>query len=465
MVLHEDAESPPERLLQAIWLHQRVLRDQLKTLDGVPVRVLHPGFHNVEGGPDFRGAMVQIGERAPVLGDVEVDLRASGWHSHGHDCNPAFQKVVLHVVWYAERSAAGSPPLLPLRDSLDAPLGELSLWLGGENAPGFPEQLRGKCCAPLRHLPEERLIDLLHQAAGVRLRSKGSLFGARAKQVGWEQSLWEGLFRGLGYKNNVWPMQRLGELRLRWNHDGDSGGSSQTLQARLLGLSGLLPAELTRNEVGADTYLRAVWDRWWRERDGFSDVVLPRTLWRLHGLRPANHPQRRLALAAGWSVSGSVAGKLRSWCATQAKPCEMCRSLPALLQVPADDFWSWHWTLKSAQLKTPQPLLGPARAADLAMNVVIPWLWTRALEGQNQDVQATLEECYFSWPAAGDNSVLRLARERLLGRSDPHILANAAAQQGLIQLVRDFCDHSNSICEQCRLPELVREREICAPLR
>ena len=48
-ILHEDRDSPPERLLQAIWQHQRLRRDQLKTLDGQPVRVLHPGFGSPEG--------------------------------------------------------------------------------------------------------------------------------------------------------------------------------------------------------------------------------------------------------------------------------------------------------------------------------------------------------------------------------------------------------------------------------
>src|SRR5258708_39800715 len=75
-LLREDIESPPERLLQAVWLHQRLLRDQLKTLDGLPVRVLHPGFRSVEGGPDFRGAVVQMGDEPAQTGDVEVDIRS-----------------------------------------------------------------------------------------------------------------------------------------------------------------------------------------------------------------------------------------------------------------------------------------------------------------------------------------------------------------------------------------------------
>jgi hypothetical protein len=454
MVLREDQDSPPERLLQAIWGHQRLMRDQLRTLDGQNVRVLHPGFHNLEGGPDFRQAVIQLGDSVVREGDIEVDLRSNGWHAHGHDSNPAFRNVVLHVVWESERPAAGAPPLLLMRDFLDAPLGELSLWLGSESSQVFPEETRGKCCAALRSLSTERLVELLHQAAHVRLRSKAALFQARARQVGWEQSLWEGLFRALGYKHNAWPMQRLGELRPRW-----SAGCTkpQPLQARLLGLSGLLPAELTWKQTGADHYLRGVWDQWWRERDEFSDVILPRTVWRLHGLRPANHPQRRLALAAGWSVAACLTSKLETWCAKDLAAHQVRGSLLEALQVEPDDFWSWHWTLHSGRLKKEQPLLGGTRVADFAMNVVIPWLWIRAVEGKNQEVQRRLEQRYFEWPAAEDNSVLKLARERLLGGKDRRALAGAAAQQGLIQIVRDFCDHSNSVCEKCKLPDLVGE--------
>ena len=207
--LHEDPDSPPERLLQALWLHQRLLRDQLRTLDGQTLRVLHPGFQNFEGGPDFRGASLQFGDAAPQSGDVEVDLRSNGWRAHGHDRNPAFRGVILHVVWECERPVAGTPPVLVLRQALDAPLGELSLWLGGETVQALPEEFRGQCSAPLRDLGPEPLLELLGQAAQVRLRSKAAQFQARARQAGWEQSLWEGLFRALGYKHNVPILQNV----------------------------------------------------------------------------------------------------------------------------------------------------------------------------------------------------------------------------------------------------------------
>ena len=291
---------PPERLLQAVWQHQRVLRDQLTLADGRTVRVLHPGFLNREAGPDFRDALVQFGSDTPLRGDVEVDLAASGWHAHRHDVNPNFRAVVLHVVWDG-RDTDGLPTLA-LKSRLDAPLGELSEWFGGEDATRSGG-LAGKCCGPLHELPREQLVAILRQAALVRLQLKAAQLAARARQCGWEQALWEGLFAALGYKHNVWPMRRLAEL---------AGASSDKLtvalwQARFTGWSGLLPAELPRGRGADAEYLRQLWDAWWRERERFGEVILPRTAWRMSGLRPANQPLRRLALAAHWyDAQGAV---------------------------------------------------------------------------------------------------------------------------------------------------------------
>lgn len=456
--LREDEAPPPENLLQAVWQHQRLLRDQLTTLDGRTLRILHPGFLNREGGPDFRGAVLQFAGEPPRTGDVEVDLEPAGWRAHGHDKNPNFKNVILHVVWNGTPNARAARaetaiPAVSIRGKLDAPLAELNLWLNSEESESLPEQLRGKCSAPLGELPPEKVRDLLLQAAQIRFRSKAAQLQARARHAGWEQSLWEGIFRALGYKHNVWPMQSLAENRSRWF-------APQTpplaLQARLLGVAGLLPAELTRAQASADSYLRTIWDHWWREREEFSDCALPREAWRFHGQRPANHPQRRLALAAHWLAANALPSWLEQWCAKKFTNGETSAALLKILQIEPDAFWSWHWTIRSPRLKKPQPLLGASRVTDLAVNVILPWLWIRAFEGKNAELQREIESRFNNWPAAEDNSVLRLARQRLLGNASRRTLKTAAEQQGLIQIVRDFCDHSNAVCENCRFPGLAR---------
>jgi hypothetical protein len=458
--LHDENGAPSERLLQAVWQHQRLRRDQLKTTDGKVVRIFHPGFVSVEGGPDFGGSILQIGDQPPRAGDVEIDLRSNGWRAHGHDQNKSFQNVILHVVWQGDgtpdtspATASNRPPTLVLHNFLDAPLAELRLSLEHEPLRSLPENLRGKCSSPLRELDETQLAELLRAAARVRFQFKAGQILARAKTAGWEQSLWENFFRALGYKHNVWPMQHLAETKPRWSRGADSAFE---LQARLLGVSGLLPDELTRAQKSTDNYLRRIWDCWWRERDEFADCSLPRAAWKFHGLRPANHPQRRLALASHWLADGNFISKIENWCAAELPDKQLLDSLHKIFRVERDEFWSWHWTFKSARMKKPSPLLGDARVTDLAVNVILPWLWVRAVEGKNEQLRRVIERRYFAWPAAEDNSVLKLARQRLLGNANARVLKTAAAQQGLMQIVRDFCGHSNAVCENCRFPELVR---------
>jgi hypothetical protein len=129
--------------------------------------------------------------------------------------------------------------------------------------------------------------------------------------------------------------------------------------------------------------------------------------------------------------------------------------LEALFSPGEHPFWSYHTTLQSKRAKTASPLLGQARANDLAVNIVFPWLWARVDAGGNAELRSKLEEAFTRLPAGEDNAILRLARSRLLAR--PRGLPGLAfVQQGLLQIVRDFCAQSDSLCSQCRFPELVR---------
>ncbi|MHB9007100.1 MAG: DUF2851 family protein [Limisphaerales bacterium] len=448
---------PPEHLLQQIWRHQRLHRDHLKTTAGERLTILHPGFWNREAGPDFRDAVLQFGEEPAVTGDVEVDLAAEGWHHHGHDLNPNYRRVRLHVVWKVDAAKTAPLPTVAIREAIDAPLSELEEWLGTETAAVSLAGLQaGQCAGPLNRLETDTAIELLTQAASVRLRQKASQLRARARDAGWEQALWEAVLAALGYKHNAWPMRRLGELRARLAAtEAGRTPSPLELQARLLGVSGLLPSEPPRAGPAAREHWRRLWDLWWRERAALAPASLPRSVWRLAGVRPANHPQRRLALAAGWMADPDWARRLQGWATDAVGEEEPVASLLRVLQPPRDDFWERHWTFGSAVRTGPQPLLGPPRATDLAMNAILPWFWSRADAGENLELRERVERRYFAWPAAQDNALLRLARLRLFAGRRVTLPRRAALQQGLMQIVRDFCDHSNALCDGCCFPQLV----------
>jgi hypothetical protein len=451
VALHDSPDGiPTERFLQTLWQHQRLLRGSLTTLDGRHVRILHPGFWNHEAGPDFHNALVQFNNDFPLTGDVEIDLLPTAWHSHGHDRNPAYSHVILHVVWDAAPPAANQLPTLALKSALDSPLDELRHWLGTDAK--LPPNLAGRCLTPLRALPDDTVSELLHQAAAVRLRRKGQELAARAREAGWEQALREGLFAALGYKHNAWPMRRLAEL-LPNLVDPKSTPCPALLHARLLGIANLLPHDLAACRPSAERYLREAWDLWWRDKDAFQPLALPPSAWRFHGSRPANHPQRRLALAAQWLAAGNLTRHLEAWLDCDLPDRKLSSSLFAILQGQPDPFWSWHWTFRAPRLPQAQPLLGPQRATDLAINVILPWLWMRAVVGQNESLRQVAEHRYHIWPAAEDNALLRHARQRLLGDSRRSLFRTASHQQGLLQVERDFCEQSNALCHNCPFPD------------
>jgi len=469
--LHEGG-PPPERWLQQVWRHQRVRRTQLHLADGAPLRVLHPGFWNREAGPDFRRAVIQFGDDPPRTGDVELDLVTAGWRGHGHATSERFAQVILHVVWDEADTDRSRPPVMAIKPFLDAPLSELAEWLDLEAPASVPDNVPGRCSGPLRELSTDTLTELLRQAAQLRRERKAVEFTARARHVGWENALWEGLLAALGYKHNAWAFRRLAELvplagRLPMAEAPSAPAHPMALEAHFLGLAGLLPLDLSR---GADPHLRGLWDCWWRERDALNEIIVPKTLWRLAGIRPANRPERRLVLAAHWRYQPTLPTRLENWIRSTPtrRPSERALDLlqllaPSAAETPA--FWARHWTLRSMELPEAHPLLGAPRVTDLAVNVILPWLWARiGREGGPSELRQAVELCWREWPAGEDNAVLRLTRQRLFGTQQMRLPARAFVQQGLLQITRDFCDSAGALCHECRFPDFVRAPERLNPV-
>src|SRR5690606_12486185 len=60
--------------------------------------VKSPGFRNTHSSPDFFDAKLKLGAME-WAGSVEIHIQSSGWRQHRHHEDPAYENVVLHVVW------------------------------------------------------------------------------------------------------------------------------------------------------------------------------------------------------------------------------------------------------------------------------------------------------------------------------------------------------------------------------
>lgn len=420
--VREEPAPADEMAWQAAWF-SGAFGCEFRTTDGDDVRIENFGEWNREAGPDFVRATVKVGDRV-LHGAIEIDLKAGGWEQHGHGQNPDYENVVLHVVVH-HATKRHFPRTAAHREIAQIFLDENAAQPAND-APLVVSR-PGRCCAPLRDLPDAQLLELVTAAASRRLARKASLLHAMAGARGADHALFEALAVALGYKNNKLPFQILAQRVPR------KVAATPRGEALLFGLAGFLeqpepPSPVARREISA------LWRNWWRMRAGFT--ILPRRSWKLSGLRPANHPLRRL---------GALATVARHW--KKVRPAlesgdhqHVARVLGAL-QHP---FWSYHTGWNSPARRRPLALIGPDRIRDIFVNVCLPWSWPDINDAVWQD-----------WPAGAPSAPLRAVQARLFGDSPPRLPRKLHVQQGLLQIYADFCLHEEGDCARCAFPRLV----------
>jgi len=88
-----------ERHVQAIWYDAALRPSNLVTRRGSAVTVVSPGEWNLEAGPDFKNAVLEIGkDRRRVIGDVEVHLCPADWDVHFLSFYWAFTPTYFRVL-------------------------------------------------------------------------------------------------------------------------------------------------------------------------------------------------------------------------------------------------------------------------------------------------------------------------------------------------------------------------------
>lgn len=249
----------PEKLLQQIWLRREFDQAGAQTTDGREVRVVSPGRWNLLGGPDFMEARLEIGG-VVHQGDVEVHLRVQDWVAHGHATDPAYDRVVLHVVLFptTEKTTLGGGgrpiPILALLPLLYHDLEEYAADAAVSSLANRPSV---RIIEALGGLSGQARGDLLRLQADRRWRQKVHFACVRLDKLGWDQACHQTILEILGYRYNRVAMLRVASL----------------FPLRAWIAEGLEP----------DTVYAKIHESW-----------------ALHGVRPANHPRTRVRQYGMW---------------------------------------------------------------------------------------------------------------------------------------------------------------------
>ncbi len=215
-----------ERHLVELWRQQRLPAAGLRSEDGEELRIIYPGRPGDGVGPDFIGAVIECGHRR-LTADVELHVRSTQWRQHGHQRDPAYNNVGLHVVLEADS-------VEPTRRQ-DGRL--VSVLAVARYLRTVPRRLSARpvgSCPGARRSPRA-IGRRLDRAGDDRFRMKSSCFANELAHTAPGQVLFEGIMEALGYTRNKAPFRVLAQ---RLPLAALTGEPLETAQARLSGPPG-----------------------------------------------------------------------------------------------------------------------------------------------------------------------------------------------------------------------------------
>lgn len=416
-----------EEFLHYAWKYRRFVGRDLSTVDGKSIDILQPGRHNRDAGPDFLDARLRIDDTV-WAGNVEIHLAASDWHRHGHDKDPAYDNVILHVVFAHDSDIFNGNgqliPALSLKDRIDYQTYRYyRSWL---KSSGYIP-----CDPANRDVPIPIKTSAIQAAAVERIEAKSEVYLDHLNETrgDLDTAFYRVLLRGFGLKVNAMPFEQLARItpfhivRKVRNNLAD-------LEALLLGQAGFLHDLNTK-----DAYLQSSVSRYEFLVGKYKLHSMPKSSWKLFRLRPPNFPQVRLAQLARFIHRHESIAR-------QAAELENVEDARRFFDVTLnDDFWLSHYTLE----KTSPPVaksIGSNVTDLLIINAVAPYQF--ALSRYNKDVSYRERAINLleTMPSEKNSVVRKFAEMGFVSKS-------AFDTQGVIQLKHFYCDERK--CLSCKV--------------
>lgn len=415
-----------EEIFQLLWA-RRMLGLPLTLINGERVKVIDPGTLNRNSGPDFFNAKVKIGGKT-WAGNIEIHMKASDWHRHGHDNDSAYNNVILHVVAVSDtiivRGDGSEIPQLAV--SLPKNFYETFAYLTSS----VPEV---RCASRIHEVDSIRRTDWLESLTLERIQQKVARIEEilRDRNGDWNAACFMTLARGLGFGLNSLPFEMLANS-ISLNHLRRHTDNILQMEAIFFGQAGLLDPMLNRDDQRYQLMCREY--LFLARKYGLHPI--PRSCWKFARTRPQNLPYRRIALLAkGMAETPDLLNKIIHSGGDEEK-------LRSLFQWNVDPYWSRRLTFGGAgQGQANPPSLSEASINILLINVVVPLLYAYALLHSDHELKESAVNLLLVLPPE-HNAIVKAWQQ--LGFSPK----DAAGSQALIHLRKEYCDRHE--CLRCR---------------
>jgi hypothetical protein len=427
----------PESKVVQIW-QDCAGRNDLETEEDGAVRVLYRGRLNDGSGADFLDAVIQT-SHGQLTGDIEIHTKTSDWRAHRHHLDPLYNRVILHVVLRHDTAKS-----VRLQNGQNAPtltLQKLSA-LPDDRSPISPSLI--SCPGDGKTRDIQLLGQVLDEAGEQRFQSRTVGYQAVSSPEEAGQALYRGVMTALGYSQNKYAMAELAcRMPLRRLESMVTAATPDKeclaiYQAMLLGAAGLLPRQCFKRRRD-DT--EGVWGeklaRIWSAAG--ETVTMSATGWQFFRVRPGNYPTRRIA-AMSFLLLRYRAGGLLTGLINRLDAAVDCRhrELEETLTVEARDSGMMVDRGRGS-------LLGRSRAADIIINVLLPFTAAWGRGNSRPEMALKAAELYRRYPVPAANTIARhMCRQ--LGTGEK-VVNSARRQQGLLHLFKAYC--SLGLCRDC----------------
>ncbi len=416
-----------EDFIHFIWRQVRFDLRDLRTTTGETISIQDFGQHNTNAGPDFSSGQVRVGG-LQWAGNIEMHVNSSDWYTHGHEADPAYDNVILHVVYEEDRPVYRSNgdriPCLELKGRIAKDI--IKTYWRLQNSEDWIS-----CHNQLHRVDIATRQEWLLRLSRQRLSSRSRRFSLRMENThrDWEEAFYQSLARALGGRVNAEAMDMLARsvpLRILLKHKH----SLLQLEALLFGQSGLLP----KVEEGENSYITLLRREYQLLRVKYSLRPLPIAAWKYLRLRPNNFPTTRIAqLATMLHRTGQLFGK--------ALAAANVKELQNMFEVKLSNYWRTHYRF-GKEGKTVQRRLGTSSIQSILINTIAPALIAYADQRSDDRFREQALDILRSLPAE-NNAILR--RWSGLG----YVAENAADSQALLELKTNYCEVSR--CTDCAI--------------
>ncbi len=404
-----------EDFIHYLWKFKKLSGQELQTTQGKSIVIKSLGTHNFHSGPDFFNGRLEI-DGQEWAGNVEMHVKASDWYLHGHDDDPAYDNVILHVVWAHDAE-------ISRRDEINIPVLEVSNYVAPELIKSYQKLFAIKnnqfinCEKDYPSVDDFKKAQWFEKLFFERLEERSFHIKTILEQThnDWEALFFQLLSRSFGTKVNNDAFDQLAQTMDTATIRKLSKDAFQ-LEATLLGQAGLL------NEPKKDNYYKQLLNEYAYAKAKFQ-LQPAHTPMKFFRLRPANYPTIRISqLSMLYHRSPQLFGEL-----LLAKTRE---EIHKLFDVKASKYWDTHHVFDK-ETTGRDKILTPAFIDLLIINCIVPIKFVHA-QFIGKDKTEELLEIMYSLKAES-NTIIDGYKK--LGK-----ITNALESQAVLQLKTNYCD-------------------------